>query len=65
MTTGQGDWWLPAMILGGIAVLISGGLYAAIAKPEPRWARFGIIGVALLAALAALWGILLVLQSGF
>lgn len=64
MTTGQGDWWLPALILGGIAASLIAGLYASLAKPEPRWARYGLIAIALLGALAALWGALVILQSG-
>lgn len=52
------------MILGGIAASLIAGLYAAVAKPEARWARLGLIGIALLGALAALWGVLFFLQSG-
>lgn len=52
------------MILGGIAASLIAGLYASLAKPEPRWARYGLIAIALLGALAALWGALVILQSG-
>lgn len=64
MTTGAGDWWLPAVILGGGLLAGSAGLYLGITKPEARWARVGLVAIATLGALAALAGLIILAQSG-
>lgn len=64
MTTGAGDGWLPAVILGGGLLAGSVGLYLGITKPQARWARVGLVATATLGVLAALAGLIILAQSG-